>query len=108
MIIVSHGDERWLEPCVSSLENAAGACAYRATIVETGESKITLPETSTRRVLYTENTGFGAANNAGARGSAADLLLFLNPETELARGTLEMLVKALRDRPGWSSSACNR
>lgn len=24
VIIVSHGDERWLEPCVNSLEKAAG------------------------------------------------------------------------------------
>ena len=35
-------------------------------------------------MLYTENRGFAAANNAGARGSTADVLLFLNPDTELA------------------------
>ena len=99
VIIVSHRDERWLEPCVNSLEDAAGACAYRATIVENGGSPISLPETSNRRVLYTQNTGFAAANNAGAHGSAADLLLFLNPDTELTRGTLELLVKAVRNRP---------
>ena len=50
-------------------------------------------------VLYTENRGFAAANNAGARGSTADILLFLNPDTELARGNLELLVTSLREQP---------
>jgi N-acetylglucosaminyl-diphospho-decaprenol L-rhamnosyltransferase len=99
VVIVSHRDERWLEPCLNSLQSAAGACAYRATIVENGGSPISLPETSDRRVLYTENRGFAAANNAGASGSAADLLLFLNPDTELTGGTLELLVTAMRNRP---------
>jgi N-acetylglucosaminyl-diphospho-decaprenol L-rhamnosyltransferase len=99
VVIVSHCDERWLEPCVNSLEVATGACAYRATIVENGGSPVSVAEGPNRRLLYTENRGFAAANNAGASGSAADFLLFLNPDTELVEGTLETLVKALRDRP---------
>ena len=50
-------------------------------------------------MLYAENRGFAAANNAGARGSTAAVLLFLNPDTELVRGNLELLVASLRDRP---------
>jgi N-acetylglucosaminyl-diphospho-decaprenol L-rhamnosyltransferase len=96
---VSHCDERWLGPCVNSLEDATGACAYRATIVENGGSPVSLPEGPKRRLLYTENCGFGAANNAGASGSVADFLLFLNPDTELMEGTLGTLVKSLRERP---------
>jgi N-acetylglucosaminyl-diphospho-decaprenol L-rhamnosyltransferase len=99
VVIVSHRDERWLEPCVHSLEDATGACAYRATIVENGGLPVSLPESPNRRLLYTENTGFAAANNAGASSSVADFLLFLNPDTELVEGTLGTLVKALRDRP---------
>ena len=99
VVIASHRDGRWLEPCLSSLEGAAGACAYRATIVENGGSAVPLPETPKRRVLYTQNLGFAAANNAGAHHSAADVLLFLNPDTELARGTLELLVRSVRKRP---------
>jgi N-acetylglucosaminyl-diphospho-decaprenol L-rhamnosyltransferase len=99
VIIVSHRDERWLARCVESLQDAAGACAYRATIVENGGFPISLRATPRLRVLYTPNRGFGAANNAGARGTDAECLLFLNPDTELARGTLELLVKAFRERP---------
>jgi N-acetylglucosaminyl-diphospho-decaprenol L-rhamnosyltransferase len=98
VVIVSHRDERWLEACLKSLEKARGACTYRTTIVENGGSPISLAETSNRRVLYTANRGFAAANNDGARGSAADFLLFLNPDTELTHGTLEGLVRAMCDR----------
>jgi GT2 family glycosyltransferase len=99
VVIVSHRDERWLKACVDSLDAATGRCAFRATIVENGGSPITLPESPGRRVLYTENLGFAAANNSGARDSAADFLLFLNPDTELKEGTLELLVASLRNRP---------
>ena len=34
-----------------------------------------------------ENRGFAAACNQGAKGSDADLLLFLNPDTRVYRGT---------------------
>jgi N-acetylglucosaminyl-diphospho-decaprenol L-rhamnosyltransferase len=88
-----------LAPCVDSLDDAAGACAYRTTIVENGGSPIALSGSPTRRIIYMSNLGFAAANNLGARGSDADVLLFLNPDTELACGTLELLVKAIRERP---------
>jgi N-acetylglucosaminyl-diphospho-decaprenol L-rhamnosyltransferase len=99
VVIVSHRDERWLTRCVESLEDAAGACAYRATIVENGGFPIALRASPRVRILYTPNRGFGAASNAGALASDAECLLFLNPDTELARGTLELLVKAFRERP---------
>jgi N-acetylglucosaminyldiphosphoundecaprenol N-acetyl-beta-D-mannosaminyltransferase len=100
VVIVSHRDGQWLGACLSSLERASGACSYRATIVENGGVSVPVAEDSSRRVLYVENHGFGAANNAGARGSTADVLFFLNPDTELVDGTLERLVRALRERPG--------
>ena len=96
---MSHRDERWLEPCVDSLDEAAGACAYRTTIVENGGSPISLPRSPTRRIIYMPNLGFAAGNNVGARGSDANVLLFLNPDTELACGTLVLLVNAIRERP---------
>ena len=99
VVIVSHRDERWLTRCVESLQDASGGCTYRTTIVENGGFPIALRATPRVRVLYTPNRGFGAANNAGALGSDAECLLFLNPDTELARGTLELLVKLLRERP---------
>jgi N-acetylglucosaminyl-diphospho-decaprenol L-rhamnosyltransferase len=99
VVIASHCDEPWLEPCLKSLETAAGDCAYRATIVENGGTSVSLPESCHGRLLYMQNLGFAAANNAGAAVSDADFLLFLNPDTELASGTLELLVASMRKRP---------
>lgn len=99
VVIVSHRDEQWLEPCLSSLERAAGTCTYRTTVVENGGVPLSLPEAPGRRLLHVENLGFGAANNAGAGGSPAQVLLFLNPDTELVEGTLEGLVRSFRERP---------
>jgi GT2 family glycosyltransferase len=99
VVIVSHWDERWLAQCIESLEDAAGACAYRATIVENGGFPSSLRATPTRRVLYMPNVRFSAAKNAGAGGSDAEFLLFLDPDTALACGTLELLVNAIRRRP---------
>jgi N-acetylglucosaminyldiphosphoundecaprenol N-acetyl-beta-D-mannosaminyltransferase len=100
VIIVSHSDGGWLQPCVRSLESGAGSCSYRETIVENGDDwPLPLPATDRRRLLRVENAGFAAANNVGARGSQGDFLLFLNPDTELVEGSLELLVSALRERP---------
>ncbi len=99
VVIVSHRDGRWLEPCVASLKSRAGGCAYRTTIVENGRGTVPLAESETVRVLRVENRGFGAANNAGARDSTAAVILFLNPDTEQVDGTLERLVQTMRDEP---------
>src|SRR3954447_520941 len=99
VVIVSHRDGRWLEACLDSLDARAGECAFRATVVENGGAAIGLSETAHRRLLYMENLGFAAANNLGARGAAAEVLLFLNPDTELAEGTLERLARVMRERP---------
>lgn len=40
-------------------------------------------------ISNTDNKGFAAASNQGAKGSTADFLLFLNPDTLLTAGCLE-------------------
>ena len=64
---MSHRDWRWLEACVNSLDEARGACTYRATIVENGGSPIPLAEASNRRVLYTANRDTESAANGSSR-----------------------------------------
>ncbi len=54
-------------------------------------------------VATDENAGFGAGCHAGARASDAPLLLFLNPDAELAPGCLEALRAAAHEQPGWGA-----
>jgi N-acetylglucosaminyl-diphospho-decaprenol L-rhamnosyltransferase len=98
VVIVSHRDERWLTRCVESLENAVGACAYRTTIVENGGFPLSLRAAPRRRVLFTPNRSFGAANNAGARFECR-VPAVPKSRHQLAHGTLELLVNAIRERP---------
>jgi GT2 family glycosyltransferase len=46
-----------------------------------------------------ENLGFAAGNNRGAREAAGEALVFLNPDTVVAEGALDELVRPLED-PG--------
>jgi GT2 family glycosyltransferase len=47
-------------------------------------------------IRNTENRGFAAACNQGAAGSDADYILFLNPDTRLMPGSLELPVRYLQ------------
>ncbi|MBI5105242.1 MAG: glycosyltransferase family 2 protein [Solirubrobacterales bacterium] len=50
-------------------------------------------------VLRGPNRGFAAGNNAALRVASGRYVLLLNPDTEVARGTFEELVRALDERP---------
>jgi N-acetylglucosaminyl-diphospho-decaprenol L-rhamnosyltransferase len=51
-----------------------------------------------RLLRNSENRGFAAACNQGARGLPADMLLFLNPDTRIEQQTLQQAVAALEQR----------
>ena len=53
-----------------------------------------------RLVTETQNRGYGAACNRGARETAGDYLLFLNSDAAVAPGTVAALVTALEQDPG--------
>ncbi len=51
------------------------------------------------------NLGFAAANNIGWRRSQGDLVLFLNPDAEALRGSIEQLALPLRADPAiWAAA----
>jgi GT2 family glycosyltransferase len=50
-----------------------------------------------RMISPVENLGFAAGNNLGARKATGDALVFLNPDTLVAPGALEELVRPLED-----------
>jgi GT2 family glycosyltransferase len=46
-----------------------------------------------------DNLGFSGANNFAFQRSTGDLVLFLNPDTEIFDGAIERMVKVLMERP---------
>jgi N-acetylglucosaminyl-diphospho-decaprenol L-rhamnosyltransferase len=71
--------------CVSVVDNASADGSAE-------NLPATLPLTLIRNH---DNRGFGAACNQGAAGSNADFVLFLNPDTRLAAGNLEVPARYL-------------
>ena len=53
------------------------------------------------------NRGYGAACNAGAKAATADVLLFLNSDTEVQPGTLECIANAFRQQLDLGAVACH-
>ncbi len=95
IIIVNWNAGQQLRECLQSIAAAdrRGFELLRVVVVDNasvdgsldGIENLRLPLTLIRN---NENRGFAAACNQGARGSKADYLLFLNPDTRLFEGSL--------------------
>lgn len=99
VIVVNWNSGGALGRCLASLPGALGPpCVLeRAVVVDnasTDGSHLSLPDTPfpVTTLCGGANIGFGAACNEGARGSAADYLLFLNPDVELGTGSIAAAV----------------
>ena len=56
--------------------------------------------TNTVKVIENkQNFGFGAANNRGVEISKGEFLLFLNPDMKVSLGSLDIIVKWMKDHP---------
>ena len=102
IIVVSHNDAEWLTPCLSSVLARSGGIDVDVVVADNGSddaADLVEREFPAVRVLRLENRGFGNANNEGLRTAEARYVLFLNPDTEVVRGTFAELVAALDERP---------
>lgn len=104
VIVVSHGQARWLPRCLASVLERAGGLELDVLVVENGSAPRETQELVERdlpqaRVLVVENRGFAHANNAGLAATDARWVLFLNADTELLEGSLAALVSQLDARP---------
>lgn len=102
-IIVSHNGKRWLDAALSTLYASAGNVDLDVVVVDNGSdgSAAYVEERYPgARTITCANRGFGAANNVALGTAEARYVLFLNPDTEFLRGSLEELVDALDRRPG--------
>jgi len=59
-----------------------------------------------RLILNSENTGFARANNQALREARGDLLLLLNPDTELQPDTLQVMADFIISRPECGIAGC--
>jgi GT2 family glycosyltransferase len=99
VIVVSTNEGRWLRSCLSSVFAHRGSCALDVVVADNestdGTAELVADEFSEGRVVRCVNRGFAHANNRALVTTDARYVLFLNPDTEIRRGTFEGLVRYL-------------
>jgi N-acetylglucosaminyl-diphospho-decaprenol L-rhamnosyltransferase len=103
VVIVNWNSGTLLEECLQSFAAAADddVTLRRVSVVDNASTDGSCDELVAAASLplalirNAENRGFGAACNQGAAGSDADFILFLNPDTRLAPGSLELPARYL-------------
>jgi GT2 family glycosyltransferase len=107
VIIVAYESGAFLQPCIDALA-AQTFEDFEAVIVDNASSDGSVrdlrPPDARFRILSLErNTGFAAANNLAAAGSAAEFLVLLNPDAVPDPAWLETLIATVRAAPDIAS-----
>lgn len=103
VVIVNWNSGAQLKECLQSFEAVAGDDVALAgvTVVDNAsadgscEGLAAAPALPLRLIRNADNRGFGAACNQAAAESDADFILFLNPDTRLMPGSLELPARYL-------------
>ena len=104
VIVLNYNGERWLARCLDALRAQRGAPSFEVVVVDNASNDQSLrvlggyPEAQV--VEAGANLGFAAGNNLGARQSSADVLAFLNNDTEAEPDWLARLYAAFQARGG--------
>lgn len=101
VIVVTHDSAAWIEPCLGSLRRQELEVPYEVVVVDSGSTDDTVElvrrDHGWVRLLQSENRGFGAACNLGAKHARGRVLAFVNPDTETDPGWLRELIAPLAE-----------
>jgi GT2 family glycosyltransferase len=101
IVVVTWNSERDLPRLVGSIHSHLDEAHYELIFVDSasGDSSVTLAEElapEARVVALNENVGFGIGCNVGTREATGDVVVLLNPDTELVDGSLVELAQVAR------------
>lgn len=102
IVIVSYNTADLICSCLSSLERAPSPNTREIFVIDNassdGSAEIIRSQFPTVHVIANKhNKGFGAANNQVLTLCQGDLILFLNPDTEVMPDTLEKAIVYMKD-----------
>lgn len=104
VVIVNYRTAELSEHCLESVAATAGALTLEMVIVDNASGdggperlRASCPQASV--VEMSHNLGFAAGVNAGFRHTATELVMVLNPDSELRAGSLEALLAHMRAHP---------
>ncbi len=104
IIIVTYNSAGWIEACLNSLFSNLGGLVADVVVVDAGSLDRTVDIVAAGfpgvRLIRCRNRGFGYANNRALMTCDARYVLFLNPDTEILKGSIGDLIDGLDRRPG--------
>ncbi len=111
IIIVSWNVEKLLRKCLNSILKFQGDLDIEVIVVDNVSSdnsaemvKEEFPKF--KLIANKKNLGFAKANNQGILASSGDLILALNPDTEIIDGTLQKMVNFMQKNENIGIAGC--
>lgn len=103
IVVVNYRTPELVERCLASVRETCGDLRLETVVIDnaSGDASATrLASVPAATVIsMAENRGFAAGVNAGFRNTTADIVIVLNPDTEVRPGALQALVEHLRAQP---------
>lgn len=98
IIIVNWNSKDYLKKCIASIVENAKEIPYEIIVVDSAsfdgcEQMLQENYPQVNFIQSTRNLGFGRANNLGAKYAQGNVLLFLNPDTEVLNHAIEQLYR---------------
>jgi N-acetylglucosaminyl-diphospho-decaprenol L-rhamnosyltransferase len=104
ILIVNWKSRDYVRHCVRSLYTHTSGLAFEVIVIDSGSNDgcgnmLAREFPQVRFIQARENLGFARANNVAAQQARGDLLLLLNPDTEVRDNALKTMVEAFRATP---------
>jgi GT2 family glycosyltransferase len=104
IIIVNWNTRELLSACLKSIDKHRGENEFEVILVDNASSDGSVEMVrecfpDVRLLVNDENVGFARANNRAIQNSRGAYLLLLNPDTEIKKGALDLLVRFMDENP---------
>ncbi|QQG41108.1 MAG: glycosyltransferase family 2 protein [Candidatus Levyibacteriota bacterium] len=110
IIIVSFNTKDILQECLDSVyKNLSQKYSTEVIVVDNGSTDGTVEKIQNVKIKIIQNKknlGFSRANNIGVKQAKGRYVLFLNSDTVLFRGTVEIIVKFMDSNQGTGAATC--
>ncbi len=104
LVLVNYKTPELVEKCLETVRSGSPDLRLEVLVIDNASDDGSVERlreslAGARVIALTENRGFAAGVNAGFRDTQAELVIVLNPDTEVRMGALDALVARLREHP---------